>query len=231
MILVEIIPMWKRVSTLTLALLFALLSNSIAGAAQDESGEMFNLGIVAVNCDIQAPVNITVQEEGCRPAEGVVFTVSIDMENGEGIGSCTATVADVPNPITAGCSIPIPFGASVSVNQDPGTVPAGYQIVENAQKFTAPESPQPGESGGVIFVNLLQTGGETETNTNDTGVPPIVNQLPKTGAGAATGFDAYKMTIALTLIAIVACTGAVSHQLNARASLSKHRMSSRFVPR
>lgn len=199
---------WVRSLALTMSLVLAIGGSSLVSAAQTESEEMFNLGIVAVNCDIQAPGNITVQEEGCRPAEGVVFTVSVDMENGEGIGSCTATVADVPNPITAGCSIPIPFGASVSVNQDPSTVPAGYEIVQNAQKFTAPESPESGEVGGVIFVNLLQTddvdsgAGTDEGESGEDGDSSIVvDGLPSTGAGSAHSIDPTPLAALLALSA------------------------------
>ncbi len=213
--------MWNRAIALTLTSILALLGGTMASAAQDESEEMFNLGIVAVNCDIQAPTNITVQEEGCRPAEGVVFTVSVDMENGEGIGSCTATVADVPNPITAGCSIPIPFGASVSVNQDPRTVPAGYEIVQNAQSFVAPDGPEAGEVGGVIFVNLLQTddvdsgeGPDEEASGEDGDSSIVVEGLPGTGAGSADSIDATPLA---ALLALSASAWAGAAWLKARA--------------
>lgn len=215
---------WSRSLALTMSLVVAIAGSGLVSAAQDESEEMFSLGIVAVNCDIQAPTNITVQEEGCRPAEGVVFTVSVDMENGEGIGSCTAKVADVPNPITAGCSIPIPFGASVSVNQDPSTVPGGYEIVQNAQKFTAPESPESGEAGGVIFVNLLQTDegdgdegtGEVEEEASEDGDSSVVVEgLPSTGAGSIDSSNSTHLA-ALLVLAVTALVGSASLKTRAK---------------
>lgn len=211
----NVVFFWNRTIALALIFMFASLGSTMVSAAQEESEEMFSLGIVAVNCDIQAPTNITVQEEGCRPAEGVVFTVSMDMENGEGLGSCTAVVADVPNPITAGCSISIPYGASVSVNQDPTTVPAGYEIVQNAQKFTAPESPESGEVGGVVFVNLLQVSDETvENDANSSSASAVVvDQLPRTGAGDIESVSRARLVITSTLLVMIAGTGAASYWL------------------
>lgn len=144
---------WGAAFTLALLLVFMGANENVSAAQQAEGA--FDLGIVAVNCDDQRPANITVQEEGCRPAEGIVFTATI--ENGDAIGSCTAQVADVAAPITAGCSIAIPYGATVVVNEDPSTVPAGYGIVQQAQRYTAPDSAPTGQVGGVIFVNLLQS--------------------------------------------------------------------------
>lgn len=135
-----------------LALLVALLGSGPASAAQ-ATEEQFTLGIDAVNCDDQAPEVITVQQEGCQPAVGAVFTATI--QGGEPIGSCTAQAADVPDPITAGCAIAVPYGASVVVLQDPASIPAGYEPVNQGVVFTAPDAPPTGYVGGVLFVNLL----------------------------------------------------------------------------
>lgn len=182
----------------TLILLLILFGIGGKTIAAQETEEAFDLGIIAVNCDIQAPGNIAVQEEGCRPAEGVVFTATI--EGGEPIGSCTAAVADVADPITAGCSIPVPYGATVVVNEDPASVPAGYAPLVNGQVFKAPATEPTGEVGGVTFVNLLQAdpttpdGEETaapedegaasdEDGAETTGDAVVVGDLPNTGVG------------------------------------------------
>lgn len=175
-----------RSTTITMSILALLIPLLVSGptVAAQEIEEAFDLGIVAVNCDDQAPDNITVQQGGCEPAEGVVFTVTI--EGGEPVGSCTAVVAAVADPITAGCSVAIPYGATVVVNEDPASLPAGYEPVANGQIYTAPTEPPSGQVGGVTFVNLLQVD-DTAPVATDNAVDDTVGTttLPDTGIGTA----------------------------------------------
>lgn len=223
-------------------LIVAFIAAGGAAAAQSEGEDGFSLGIVVVNCDIQAPKNISVQEEGCRPAEGVVFNATV--EGFDVSSSCTAKVANVENPITAGCTIVVPEnGLTTVVSIDPSTIPAGYEAVQSEQRYVAPDGEASGPVGGLIFVNLLQngsapdndvaeglgaeaTGGQddersaTGTEEGPSGPMTPARTLPKTGTGTAdTGSNMNRAGYAaVMLLSVLAFASAFAVRLKNRTS-------------
>lgn len=178
---------------------FGLLA-PVAKTTQGHQGvaeDSFPIGFVAVLCDDQPPTQITVQQSGCRPADGTVFTATI--ENGDTLGSCTTAIADVAEPIAAGCSIPAPYGVTVIVSEDPTTLPSGYEPASLSQSFPAPDEPPTGEYGGVTFINLLiaSAGDEMPAGTDATATveadnanePPTSQRAAEPGS-AGTGSPA-----------------------------------------
>lgn len=176
----KVLQRWVSVGSCAavVALLLALTGSFGPGVAAQGISAEFVLGISAVNCDDQPPENITVPQEGCEPADGAIFEVAT--EDGEDVGSCTAARV-IEDAITASCSVPIPFGATVIVTEDEASIPEGYVPDENPQTFTAPDGPPEGELGLPLFVNLLQDDGG-EVGSDEVTVHVIAHACPSADA-------------------------------------------------
>lgn len=189
-------------SLLKLAAIVAMLAfASIGSAVSAQEENTFSLGVVVVNCDVNAPAQITVPEDGCAPATGI--EINATDATGSVISTCISDVAIPGESFTGGCSLEIPFGSTVTVTENMATVPAGYAPLENAQAFTAPDAPPTGFLGGPIFVNMLQDGGESVI---DTGSGVAEDGLPNTGTGASQ--PAITSELGVMLVIGVAMLGA-----------------------
>lgn len=134
----------------------------------------------------------------CTPWEGV--TVTYTSADGTFTQSCT-TVATWER--TAGCTINVPFGSTITASIDPAVVPTGYVLEQSpSQTFEIPDGPPQGEFGGPVFVLFAaETPTEVPTETptevpEPTAVPTEtpepepttpVDTLPGTGTGEASG--------------------------------------------
>lgn len=187
-----------------IAIMATLAFVSFVPAASAQEAGTYTLGVVVVNCDVNAPDQITVPEDGCAPATGI--EISATDAAGNVISSCISEVATPGESFTGGCSLEIPFGSTVTVTENMATVPAGYAPVENAQEFTAPNAPPTGFLGGPIFVNMLQDGGESVI---ETGSGVAEDGLPDTGVGssqpAVTGELGVMLVIGVAMLAAAMC--------------------------
>lgn len=161
-----------------IALLITLAIASIGTAVSAQDADTYALGVVVVNCDVNPPAQITIAEEGCAPGDGIEITATDSTSNV--IATCIADIAEPGESFTAGCSLDIPYGSTVTVTQNMATIPAGYAPIDNAQEFTAPNEPPTGFLGGPIFVNMLQEGAESVV---DSGTEVATDGLPETGSG------------------------------------------------
>lgn len=144
------------------AVLFVNVPHAVAtGLAQevpaDGVGEPTDLAVVALQCaDAPAAETLTsffstgTPPSGCTPAVGVGITV---MENEQPhSGSPFTTGAD------GALSVPVRLGAVVSVEQDPKTLPSGYEPLTQAAKGVPYANPVKLDSAtadaAVLFVNV-----------------------------------------------------------------------------
>lgn len=159
-------------------ILVTLALASLGSTAFAQDAGTYSLGAVLVNCDVNAPAQITMPEDGCAPGNGIEV-IATDA-TGTVISTCVSDVAIPGESFTAGCTLEIPFGSTVTVTQNLATIPAGYAPIDNAQEFTAPDEPPTGFLGGPVFVNMLQDGG---VSVVDDGPGVAEDGLPDTGAG------------------------------------------------
>lgn len=125
--------------------------------------DTFNLGINAVNCTSK-PTGAFLREPTpeCSPGVGIWFEAS--GPDGTVYGDCVTAL--VPNGLSGGCSIPVPYGTTVTVTEDEDTIPAGYIPVQNPLTIDLPPPPPEGEVGPLeAFVNLPQPAAQEWTLT------------------------------------------------------------------
>jgi hypothetical protein len=141
--------------------------------------DMYSVPVGAINCPaLPGPDEFPWEDwqHACEPATGIRV---VAQEGDNEIGSCVTEIFDAPEPqASAHCTIPVPYGSTVSVTQDVSTIPAGYQAVDPpVVVVTAPSGPDSTEQPGARFINVLGTapqGGEE---------PPAAPELPSTGTG------------------------------------------------
>jgi hypothetical protein len=157
----------------------AFLARDLA-EAPDGGRDLFHLPIQVVNCTAlptDAPVFLAEAEE-CEAGVGIRFEATAD--NGTALGACVSKAAGT---IAGRCTIPVPIGAIVFVNEDVTTLPPGYAPHVNPRPFAVPTPSYRGEVhfvGSVGFVNLPEGGAET--------TPAAERDMPTdTGSRGAAG--------------------------------------------
>jgi hypothetical protein len=137
------------------ALLVLLAGSSVIGASAQREGT-FTLSIGAHDCDADPREN---SDAICAPNAGTVVTVSL--ESGEVIGSCTLETSPFPSGgIVSSCGVEgVPFNSTLIIAEDPATLPLGYEPVNSPQTFEVGDVIPGGGDGTVIgFINVLQEG-------------------------------------------------------------------------
>ena len=152
------------VATVQIAPLPPQYTVSGAALAQDESasdaGQPTDLAIVALHC-AEAPAaealtsyfaNATLPSR-CAPAVGVAIAVT---ENGDPVPGSPFTT-DVAGTLT----LPVGLGSAVTVEEDPKSLPAGYEpltLEANGVPYANPVQLDPAVAGAaVLFVNVPST--------------------------------------------------------------------------
>lgn len=149
------------VTTMLLSAMF--MSSTERTAAQSE--ETLVLGIGAFDCDVDPTEN---QNANCVPNTGAEITVTL--QSGEFIGSCTMEVFETPNGVGSVCVVEgVPADSTVIVTEDESTLPSGYVATENPQEFQTNEIlSRDGEGYDVTFTNVL-VGQAQATTTSSRG--------------------------------------------------------------
>ncbi len=125
-------------------------------AAEDSVEDAgFPLGAVAAYCNPGYQWPFT----GCAPWDGLTVTYASDS------GYNASCVTAGSGGTTAGCSLGVPFGATITASIDPAAIPAGYWLEGGeaalSQTFVIPDGPPDGVYGGPVFV-LLHDAAEAE---------------------------------------------------------------------
>ncbi|MGH2557985.1 MAG: hypothetical protein ACRDJH_02900 [Thermomicrobiales bacterium] len=179
-----------RMTLLVIALLTLGTPTSFAPGARAQD-ELFDLPILAVNCErvptveggqesIHAAFTPTGVAE-CDPGIGAAFTVT-DAETADVYGSCIAEAGNGTDPVTANCTVQVPYGTTVVVTEDVATIPAGYEPLENPK--TVPTPPEPIVGGippSAGFLNLRQ---EQPVPEEEPAVAPTTTAEPLVGRPA-----------------------------------------------
>jgi hypothetical protein len=124
--------------------------------ASAQPARTFALSISANDCDSNPREN---QEAICAPSIGTVVSVSLD--SGEFIGSCTLEFFESPNGgVGAACGVEgVPFNSSLVITEDPASLPAGYVPLDSPQTFEVGDAiPGGGDQTVISFINVLQEG-------------------------------------------------------------------------
>lgn len=132
----------------------------------------FSLPIVAANCQ-RLPTTFPFEGGDCVPAEGAVIVVTT--ENGELIGTCTATAEEGSEAKVATCSVNVPFGSTVIVTEDVTVISPEFAPETNAQRWPIPDGPPEGAFGGPVFINLpvANSGAPSDEQGTTTPTPTL----------------------------------------------------------
>jgi hypothetical protein len=154
--------MLGRIVSAVIVVLYLYGFSGIGVSAQSEG--TFTISIGAYDCDSNPRENA---DAICAPNGGTVVTVTLD--SGEIIGSCTLEIRPFPTGGFASiCGVEgVPFNSTLIVAEDPATLPLGYEPLDSPQTFAVGDIPPGGGDGPVVgFTNVLQEGSG--------GTPPLV---------------------------------------------------------